>query len=410
MNTRRPTVLVIGIGPLRDRFFAVAERRGLDTILVDETAYSRYDRLATENYAWRLTDHHAPGPDLGRLDALAGRVDGVLAFNDWGSRIAARLAKEWGLPGAGSAVAKDLADKADVRRRLAGTDAGLPYVFTADPDEAGELLRSAPSGEVVVKPVDGAASLGVRRVADPRDLPDALTAVMSTTGQERALVEHFVPGPELSLEAVVAAGRTVFVGVTEKTCAAPPSFVETRHVVDPAVQDALTPSATRFVDRVAGALDLDNAVLHLEAKRDGDRWHLIEVAFRPAGGLISDVLLRATGLDLYDAALSIALGEPEPVVIRPGTTPRVAAVEFVAGTGTVADAPTMAGVREGLPLVSHAERLLPPGTTLAGVDANWWRAGYVLGAGPERGEVMAQLAEANTRLVGLLGLTRIPDA
>ncbi|MFG2130781.1 ATP-grasp domain-containing protein [Streptomyces sp. NPDC048751] len=408
--TARPTVLIIGIGPLRERFFAAAERRGVDTILVDETAYSRYDRLATENHAWRLTDHQDPGPDLDRLKAFEGKVDGILAFNDWGTRIAARLAKEWGLPGAGAAVADDLSHKADVRRRLAGTGADLPFVLTSDPAEAEALLRSAPSGEVIVKPVDGAASLGIRRVSDPADLPGALSAVMSTTGQPRALVEHFVPGPELSLEAVVRAGRTLFVGVTEKTCTAPPSFVETRHVIDPAVQRELGPSATRFVDSVVEALGIDSAVLHLEAKRDGDRWHLIEIAFRPAGGLISDVLLRATGLDLYDAALSVALGDEDPARTRPDVTPHVAAVEFVAGTGTVADAPTMAGVREGLPLVSHAERLLPPGSTLASVDANWWRAGYVLGSGPDRAETLAQLGEANARLLDLLGLTRVPDA
>ncbi|MFF2011804.1 acetyl-CoA carboxylase biotin carboxylase subunit family protein [Streptomyces sp. NPDC058195] len=409
MNTR-PTVLVIGIGPLRERFFAVAERRGVDTILVDETAYSRYDRLATENHAWQLTDHQNPGADAQLLDQYAGRVDGVLAFNDWGTRIAARLALEWGLPGAGASVAKGLADKAEVRSRLAGSGAELPFVLTADPSEAAGLLRGSPSGEVIVKPVDGAASLGIRRVSDAQDLPDALTAVLGTTGQPMALVEHFVPGPELSLEAVVTGGRTVFVGVTEKTCTAPPSFVETRHVVDPAVQQALEPSARRFVETVVGALGLDSAVLHLEAKRDGDRWQLIEVAFRPAGGLISDVLLRALGVDLYDAALSVALGDAEPVRPRAGHASQVSAVEFVAGTGTVADAPTVRDVRHGLSLVSHAERLLTPGTTLESVAANWWRAGYVLGSGPGRGALLAQLGEANQRLLDVLGLNRIPDA
>jgi biotin carboxylase len=401
----RPTVLIIGIGPLRERFFAAAERRGVDTILVDETAYSRYDRLATENHAWRV-----PGPDLHRLDAFAGKVDGVLAFNDWGTRIAARLGKEWGLPGAGARVASELADKSAVRERLAGSETGVPFALTADPGEAAEILRSAPSAEVIVKPVDGAAGLGIRRVGSPEELPAALKAVMATTGQPHALVEQYVPGPELSMEAVVAAGRTVFVGIAEKTSTAPPTFVETQHVIDPAVQSELGPSARLFIDNVVAALDIDSAVLHVEAKHDGKQWHLIEAAFRPAGGLISDVLLRATGVDLYDAALSLALGDPDPVNLRPVPSPRTAAVQFVVGTGTVADAPTMAGVREGLPLVSHAERLLPPGTTLTSVAANWWRAGYVLGGGPDRGETLGQLSEANARLLKLLGLTRVPDA
>ncbi|MEV7414974.1 ATP-grasp domain-containing protein [Streptomyces sp. NPDC089919] len=409
MNTR-PTVLIIGIGPLRERFFAAAERRGVDTVLVDETAYSRYDRLATENHAWRLTDHQDPGPDLHLLDGLAGRVDGIVALTDWGTRVAARLAKEWGLPGAGASVAEELAHKADVRRRLAGTGAGLPFVLTSDAAEAAALLAASPSGEVIVKPVDGAASLGIRRVADPARLAEAVAAVMNTTGQPQALVEQYVPGPEVSLEAVVRDGRTLFVGITEKTCTAPPCFVETRHVIDPAVQAELGPSATRFVETVVAALDVDSAVLHLEAKHDGERWHLIEAAFRPAGGLISDVLERATGLDLYDAALALALGDEDPVRPRTQRTPQVAAVRFVAATGTIADAPTMAPVRHGLPLVSHAERLLPPGTTLGSVDANWWRAGYVLGAGPDRAALLGQLAEADDRLLDVLGMTRVPGA
>ncbi|MET8509892.1 ATP-grasp domain-containing protein [Streptomyces sp. NPDC004787] len=403
MNTS-PTVLIIGIGPLRERFFTAAERRGVNTILVDETAYSRYDRLATENYAWRLADHHKPGPDLDLLKPLADRADGVLALTDWGTHIAADIAQMKGLPGVGESVAQ-LSDKADVRNRLIGTEAELPFALTADPAEAADLLRTAAHGSVVVKPVDGSASLGVRHITRAQDLPDALAAVMASTGQPHVLVEHYVPGPEVSIEAVVAQGCVRFVSVTEKTCA-PASFIETRHVIDPATQVEQVPSATRFVETLTNALGIDNAILHLEAKHDGKNWHLIEVAFRPAGDLISDILLQAAGVDIYDAALALALGDHDPVLrMRQDRIPSVAAVEFVAATGMVADAPSMADVRRGLPLVSRAERLLPPGTTLKSVDANWWRAGYTLASGHDRTEVLSQLAEANARLIELLGLT-----
>src|SRR5438093_405655 len=116
-------VLVLGIGLLRERFFLTAAGMGLDVILVDETAYARYDRLCEQAHAWRLWDHGRPGPDFGRLEELRGQVDGVLALNDWSAPIAADLALRWGLPGAGAALARRGHDKLAVRAALAA--AGL---------------------------------------------------------------------------------------------------------------------------------------------------------------------------------------------------------------------------------------------------------------------------------------------
>lgn len=407
MNTpNESTVLVLGIGPLRERFFKVAAARNVRTILVDETAYSRYDSLADENYTWRLTDHGLPGPDIHLLDSLRDRIDGIVSFTEWGSTLAASRAESWQLPGTGRRAARDLLTKGDVRQAMRA--AGVPgpaWLLAGDASDATALCGSAKPLNLIVKPVDGAASLGVRRVHDAAGLEAAIREARKLTGRPHALVEEFVEGQENSLEVVVHERQVVRVVVTQKLTSGSPGFIELRHLVDANVP-ALQHGAEDFAQALVSALGVVTGVLHIEAKWTGISWHLIEVAFRVAGGLISDAVLASTGRDLYDDLLDCALGQL-PAPASPMAA-QVAGVQFVAGTGTVADAPSMASVRHGLASITRAERLLAPGTSLETVSANWFRAGYVMGVGDDSDVVIADLSEAHRRLADLLGLTPLP--
>lgn len=395
-------VLVLGIGPLRDRFFVTAARLGVETILIDETAYSRYDRLCDETHAWRLWDHGRPGPEFGRLEELRGRVDGVLALNDWSSPIAAELAQRWGLPGVGAATVARGHDKYAVRERLAaaGVD-DTAHQLVRDAEGVREFFARTGADAVVLKPLDGGASLGVRIAGSPEQAVAALPEAYGFSGRDAVLAEEYLDGTEYSLEAVVRAGRTVATVVTEKICSAPPRFIELRHLVSPpgAPHEA---GAAEFVQGLVDALEIDDAVLHVEAKLTGRGWRLIEVALRPAGGLIADLVAATHGINLYEEQLRLALGMPGVVPTTPGGV--YAGVQFAAGVGTVVDAPSMFEVRDGLDDIRFAERLLPPGTPVPDVSANWWRAGYVLGVGADRARLEEQLATGTRRLLDLVGL------
>lgn len=396
-----PTLLILGIGPLRERLFAVCARRGVRTVLVDETAYSRYDSLADENYAWILNDHGRQGRDFPNLAALADTVDGIVSFTDWGAAMAAGLAASRGLPNAGHRVAEGLGTKSGVRAAMDSVGiAGPRWRLVATASEAQDLLTGARAG-VIVKPIDGTASLGVRRVTDEQSLAGAIASAQSLTGRSHALVEEFIDGPEYALEIRADQGNVRRVLVTEKVTTGPPRFIETRHLVG-AVSKDLQISAWAFAHSLVAALEISSAILHVEAKWTGDGWQLIETAFRTAGGLISDIVTAATGRDLYDDLLDVALGlKTSGHDVR---SDLVAGVQFLAGTGTVTDMPSMSAVREGLPHVIRAERLLPPGVTLEEVSANWFRAGYVMAVAPTRDVVTTELADAHDRLADLMDL------
>jgi hypothetical protein len=404
------SVLVLGIGPLRERFFLTAAQLGVDTILVEESAYSRYDRVCTEALAWRLVEHGRPGPDLGRLAELRDRVDGVVALNDWSVPIAAELADRWGLPGAGPAVARRGHDKLAVRDALAAAgadDTGYRQVRTAADVEA--FAAQAGTRAIVLKPRDGVASLGVRLAGSPAEAAAALPAVLRATEQDSALAEAYITGPECSLEALVRGGEVAALVVTDKVSAGPPHFVELGHLVDgDQVGGPRRAAAIAFLSRIVQVLGIADAVVHAEAKHTDRGWRLIEIALRPAGGLIVDLVRHSHGIDLYEEQLRLALGRPPAVSPAvPGAAVH-AGVRFVAGSGVVADFPSMAPVRDGLPDIRSAERLLAPGSSVTAVDANWWRAGYVLGVAADPASLQRQLATAADRLTGLLGLHPLP--
>jgi cysteine synthase A len=397
-------ILVLGIGPLRERFFLAAARLGLDAILIDESAYSRYDRLCERTYAWRLWDHGRPGPDYGRLEELRGQVSGVVALNDWSTPIAADLALRWGLPGAGRATASRGHDKHAVRSALAA--AGLDdtaHRLVGSPADVAAFYADTGAEAVVLKPVDGGAGLGVRLAGSVTEAQAALAGVLAATGRGQALAEVRLVGQECSLEAVVRSGAVVASVVTEKVSTAPPRFIELRHMVSGDQRAWVASGVGGFLDGLVSALKVEDAVLHVEAILTAAGWRVIEVALRPAGGLITDLVRLSTGLDLYAEQLRLATGQQAAVPPPRDGAPH-AGVQFAAGVGVVADAPSVFAIRDGLADIVFAERLLPPGTPVPEVSANWWRAGYALGVGTDQARLAAQLETATQRMLALTGL------
>jgi hypothetical protein len=401
-----PRVLVLGAGPLRDRFFLTAAAMGVRTVAVDDSVTPRYDRLCDETCPLRLSDD----ADRARLEELAGKSDGVIALSDRMVPVAAALAARWGLPGCGTATVARGHDKAAVREALAAAEAdfvGFRRVRTGT--EAADFLRTTKLGSAVVKPVDGTASLGVRLVTGPREAAAACAEL--GTGPDGLLIEEYLLGPEVSIEAVVRGGRVIWHTVTDKVTSPGPQFIELRHTVGGPSNRLGHVGARPFLQAVIDALGIDDAIVHAEAKCGPADWRLVEIGVRPAGGLIVDLVRQATGLDLYAELLRLALGQPSVHAAAEDDSGHFgqgsglyAAVHYVAGRGVVRDFPSMAPVFDGLDTVCGAERLLPPGAEIGDVHSNRLRAGYVRACSADRDRLDTQLIAATRRLTRLLGL------
>ncbi|MGW1429749.1 ATP-grasp domain-containing protein [Streptomyces sp. NPDC002431] len=278
------------------------------------------------------------------VDALnrRGRVVGVTSSSDYYIGTAALTARRLGLPGPSPRAVEDCRDKATQRRLL--TAAGVPGPrFTVVPGVDDAVAAARETGyPVVVKPVQGSGSLGVRLCADAAEVrahaAELLGAALNERGLPRSgqvLVEETLTGDEFSVE--VFDGRSV--AVVAKHLGPHPYFVETGHDVPAALPDDIAHALRRTAENAAAALATTFGAVHVElrAPRTGtDVPRVIEVNPRLAGGMIPELLRRACGVDMVRAQVLAALGRP---VVPESTRHAAASIRFVTADAETAVAP-----------------------------------------------------------------------
>ncbi|MFD1150876.1 ATP-grasp domain-containing protein [Saccharothrix hoggarensis] len=263
------------------------------------------------------------------------RFDGVISSCDYYLATVAEVAGRLGLPGP-SARAVERAYRKDLTRATTAA-AGVPGPrFALTEDWPATAKAAADLGyPLVVKPVDLCAGMHVREVRDETALREAFRALeafpVNARGQARVptvLLEELLVGPEVSVETVTVAGTTHVVGVTDKSLAGRPWFVESGHMFPAALSDADRAAAVDTAVAAIEALGLDDTVAHTEVKLTADGPRLIEVNPRPAGNQITELVRRVTGIDLPSVFTQLAAGQRPDLRARE-TGVRSAAISFL---------------------------------------------------------------------------------
>ncbi|GAA3298957.1 hypothetical protein GCM10020295_35880 [Streptomyces cinereospinus] len=230
-----------------------------------------------------------------------------------------------GLPGPdGDAVAACRAKDVQRERHRA---AGVPVPgFRAVEDAAAAVAAAESLGyPVVLKPVSGSGSVGVRLCRDADNTRQWAHRLLDDGAISRILVEEAVAGPEFSVETFD--GRVVT--VVAKHVGPVPYFVETGHDVPAATPGSTTRALGETAVRALSALGLGWGAAHTELRWSVGGPVVIEVNPRLAGGMIPVAVRAALGVDLVDAVVARAAGLPAAVT-APGAGH--AAVRFVRAT------------------------------------------------------------------------------
>ena len=245
-----------------------------------------------------------------RFGGRAG-VAGVASSSEYFVATAAALAARFGLPAADAAAVRAARDKSHQRKVLAEGGVASP-AFRAVADPFGAVAAAREIGfPVVLKPVDGSGSAGVRACADAAEVEAHASKLFAENAGRRVLVEELIRGPEFSVE--VFSGRVI--GITRKHLGPPPAFVEAGHdypaEVAPAVADALIAA----VARGTALLGLGWGPLHWELRvTDDGRAVPMEVNPRLAGGFIPELVRLALGIDLVRETVRLAAGHGPPAL------------------------------------------------------------------------------------------------
>ncbi len=272
-------------------------------------------------------DFANPEVGAGEIERFAERypLDTIVAVDDGGALIAARVARRLELPYNSVASVEATRNKALLRERIAaaGIDSAEYHVLgtSDDPRVAAEALMYP----VVLKPLALSASKGVIRADDADEFVAAFERVreilasrdaLDECGAEladRVLVEGYIPGIEVSLEGVLDGGRLRVLAVFDKPDPlVGPYFEETIYVTPSRLAEDEQARIVETTERACAALGLEDGPVHAELRLNSEGVYPVDIAARSIGGLCSRTLSFGTGMSLEELLLRHAIGAEVP--------------------------------------------------------------------------------------------------
>ena len=298
-----------------------AHKHGIYVITVDYLPNNIAHKYSDEYHNVSILEK-----DKEKVLALAKelKIDGILSYAvDPGVVAAAYVAEQMGLPFTCSyESASILQDKSRFRQFLADNGFNAPhakgYVNAEDAIKEVDYFN----WPVIVKPVDSAGSKGVSRVDNPKDLQKAIAHALEESHNGHFIIEDFLEldGYQSSADCFSVDGKLVYADYSDqlfdKDAANPytpaleiwPSTMKHEH------QNYLTGELQRLLTLLHCGTGLYNVESRL--CKNG-KPYIMEVSPRAGGNRIAELQRIGTGIDLIEAEVCKAIGEPLPKVQMP---------------------------------------------------------------------------------------------
>jgi S-sulfo-L-cysteine synthase (3-phospho-L-serine-dependent) len=293
-------------------FVRRAAEMGAEPVLITADP-GRYGYVAADGVPYVIADTSDNAELLAAARSLAAdsEVAGVTSSSDYFVLAAAVLARARRLPGPLPDAVRDCQHKGTQRQLLAA--AGLPgprYAIAETEDDA--LVSARRMGfPVVVKPVQGSGSFGVRLCATGDELVEHVGSLLARGVNERnmkiipgALVEEYIDAQEFSVE--IFHGSVA--AIVRKHLGNLPYFVEIGHDIPSGLSASDEARLGKFAMEAVRSLGLTWGAVHVEVRMQGSRMAVVEVNARLAGGMIPELLRRCCGADLVRLQVGAALG------------------------------------------------------------------------------------------------------
>lgn len=391
-------LLIVGCGFPQLSLVRAARRRGLGVLGADVN--SRAVAVPHCDEFFEVSTHDVDALcDLvrrARIDAVATSGSEVSLTST--AQVAARLRMPFY---ADTETIRRCQDKDVMRAAYAAAGLAIPAFARCASIEDARAFARRHRYPLVVKPSRGSGQRGVARIENEAELEPAFDAAKSysaSVGLPLVIIEQWLEGREFSVNAWVEAdgsqrGDFVSYCVTERITV--PGKSPLGVMIAEVYPSGLTPEEeARVVDEArkgAVALGHTRGPCYSQVALGPSGCFLFETAARLGGGFDADVTRLASGVDLYDRLLGIALRdralERQGVVSR--AQPSAIAKFLVGRPGKVI---RVSGLDEARALqgVEDAQCFVPVGGRVLPLTDSAKRAAYVLVHGASRAEAMVR--------------------
>jgi biotin carboxylase len=285
-------------------FVDAAARLGAEVVVGSEHRQALSESMGDRAVTLTLGQPERAADQIEKLHERAP-LDAIVAVDDGGTRAAAVASARLGLRGNLPRAVARARDKAAMREALSAAGVSQP-----------EWRMGSDVGAVgfpcVLKPLTRAGSQGVIRADTPEQAEEAAERIRAILGDPEAdlLVEAFVPGDEVAVEALLTDGELEVLAIFDKPDPLDgPYFEETIYVTPSRKPEAVQREIEATTAQAATALGLTEGPVHAEIRLAPEPT-VLELAARSIGGLCSRSLRFGLGVSLEEVILRHALGLP----------------------------------------------------------------------------------------------------
>lgn len=263
------------------------------------------------------------------------KFDGVVTVCDYYIDTVVQVAQALNLPQAFSSNVVMERRKHLVREAIDRAGLPNPLFRTTTTWETTRQAADYIGYPLILKPSDLASSAFVRLVNDETELYAAFAALENFTQNFRQqsreplwLLEQYMRGEEVSVEACTFCGETTIIGITDKSLTGFPYFIEDGHMFPAQLAPDQVKAIETLVRQVLEAVGHDHGISHTEVKLTSKGPRIVEINPRPGGNYIAELIERVTGIDFLNVQINLALGR-RPNLMRKETGVTSAAIKFL---------------------------------------------------------------------------------
>lgn len=281
--------------------------------------------------------------------------------------------------------------KSYMRDRLKENHVPIPeYYVVKDYDEFQAAVKAL-RGSCIVKPADNAGSRGVVALDDSKaqsaeELRRIYEYSKDNSRNGTVMVEEFMTGPEVSVEAMTVEGETTILTITDKFITPPPYFVEIAHSEPSRLDQDIQERIKQIAKQAVAAIRLQNGPSHTEIKVTEEGPKIVELAARLGGDFITSKLVPlSTGVDMVGASVLLATGEKADLAHK---WQKGSAIHFIQGKEGVIRRIEIDEALAHMPGVEEVVLYKKAGDAVSGTRSSNDRLGHIITVGETAEEAM----------------------
>jgi len=312
----KKTIMIIGGGLLQAPVITTAKKMGFQVIVTDYNPDTIGMKDADIPIIMSTRDIQGSVRVAKKQNEITP-ISAVLTVGTDASMTVAAVANALNLPGIKFDDAEAATNKLKMRMRFKEHNIPSPAflpVWTLSDAKKGCKILGYP---VVMKPSDNMGARGVMRIDSANQIADAFKFAKNASPSGELIIEQFMDGPELSIDAIIFNNEISITGIADRIIEYPPNFIETGHTMPSHLSIDMLEDACNIMKQGIKALGISIGAAKGDIKITKNGAMVGEIAARLSGGFMSThTFPLSSGVDLMKAIIEVSLGQ-EPGNLEP---------------------------------------------------------------------------------------------